>query len=229
MQVLSCQRGVSLIGMREPANASGRSFECASVAAGQSRRSRMAQATVRQRARGFTLVELMITVAIAVVLIMIAVPSFKTITLSNKLTTTANDLVGAINSARMEAVKRNTSTQVCSNSSSANTSDTLGGACTDSSGVVETGAVYVLTTPQPTQVLAGTPGITTPLQLNGDMTALRFTSQGLGQQAGTSTPYSNTVVDICTSQMSTNNHRVITMTAGSILATTTTSGACPSS
>ncbi|HWX67142.1 MAG TPA: GspH/FimT family pseudopilin [Rhodanobacter sp.] len=171
----------------------------------------------------------MITVAIAVVLIMIAVPSFKTITLSNKLTTTANDLVGAINSARMEAVKRNTSTQVCSNSSSANTSDTLGGACTDSSGVVETGAVYVLTTPQPTQVLAGTPGITTPLQLNGDMTALRFTSQGLGQQAGTSTPYSNTVVDICTSQMSTNNHRVITMTAGSILATTTTSGACPSS
>ncbi|WP_256364085.1 GspH/FimT family pseudopilin [Rhodanobacter sp. C01] len=188
--------------------------------------SRSVRATVKRHERGFTLVELMITLVVAVVLIMIAVPSFRNITLSNKLTTTANDIVNAIHSARLEAVKRNASTQLCSNSSSANAkaSDALGSACGS-----EAGAVYVLTTPTPTQVLAGTSGITAPLQLNGDMTALRFTAQGLGQKVGTSTPYSNTVADICTSQMSTDNHRVITMTAGSILVTTTTSKDCPSS
>jgi len=208
MQVLSRQRGVSLIRARRPGHAGDRPSECGSV---------------WRRERGFTLVELLITMAIALVLLMIAVPSFKNITLSNKLTTTANDIVNAINVARMEAVKRNSSTQLCSNSTGANTSDTLGGACG-----TETGAVYAMSGAAPSPVLAGTGGIVSPIQLNGDMTALRFTAQGLARKVGTTTPYSDIVVDICTSQMSTNNHRVITMTAGSILATTTTSGNCPS-
>ena len=73
------------------------------------------QAPTRRRQRGFTLVELMVTVAVAAVLLMIAVPSFRNITLSNRLNTAANDLVNAISVARMEAVKRNASTQFCSN------------------------------------------------------------------------------------------------------------------
>jgi type IV fimbrial biogenesis protein FimT len=189
----------------------------------------MAQVTARQRARGFTLVELMITVTIAVVLIMIAVPSFNTIILSNKLTTTANDLVLAINSARMEAVKRNASTQLCSNSASVNTSDTLGTQCG-----TQTGAVYALVggaTQTATPVLAGTPSITTPIQLHGDVQALRFNGLGLAYSVGSTTPYDSSslgaVADICTSQLSSNNHRVITMAAGSILSTATSSGACP--
>lgn len=206
MQVLSRQRGVSLIRVRK-LNSGG----CPS-----------AGGPVRRHERGFTLVELMITMTIALVLLMIAVPSFKNITLSNKLTTTANDLVNAINVARMEAVKRNTNTQLCSNSSSANTSDPLGGACG-----TEAGAVYALSGAAPSPVLAGTSGIASPLQLKGDIAALRFTAQGVARKVGTTAPYSDVVVDICTSQMSTNNHRVITMTAGSILATTTTSGDCP--
>lgn len=213
MQVLSHQRGVSLIEVRGPGNAGGRSPGCGSV-----------RVAARPHERGFTMVELMITMAIALVLLMIAVPSFKNITLSNKLTTTANDIVNAIHVARMEAVKRNSSTQLCSNSSGANnTSDTLGGACG-----TETGAVYAMSGAAPSPVLAGTGGIVSPIQLNGDMTALRFTAQGLARKVGTTAPYSDIVVDICTSQMSTNNHRVITMTAGSILTTTTTSGSCPS-
>jgi type IV fimbrial biogenesis protein FimT len=188
----------------------------------------MAQATARRRASGFTLVELMITVTIAVVLIMIAVPSFKTIILSNKLTTTSNDLVLAINSARMEAVKRNANTQLCSNSATGNTTgatDTLGNACT-----TQTGAVYVLvggTTQTATQVLASTPGIATPIQLHGNVQALRFNGQGLAYAVGSTTPYAGTVADICTSQMSSNNHLVITMAAGSILTTIPGPGACP--
>jgi type IV fimbrial biogenesis protein FimT len=206
MQVLSRQRGVSLIRVRRP-NSGG----CPS-----------AGGPVRRHERGFTLVELMITMTIALVLLMIAVPSFKNITLSNKLTTTANDLVNAINVARMEAVKRNTNTQLCSNSSGANSSDTLGGACG-----TESGAVYALSGAAPSPVLAGTSGIASPLQLKGDIAALRFTAQGVARKVGTTAPYSDVVVDICTNQMSSNNHRVIRMTAGSILVTTTESGDCP--
>lgn len=218
MQVLSRQRGVSLIQPHKQANAGGRRSESMAAITGRSR-----------HAGGFTLVELMITVVIAVVLIMIAVPSFKSIILSNKLTTTANDLVLAINSARMEAVKRNAKTQLCSNSASVNTSDTLGNACG-----TQTGAVYVLMGGSPasaTTVLAATPGIATPIQLKGNVQALRFNGQGLAYAVGGTTPFDSStlgaVADICTSQMTTNNHRQINMTAGSILATTTTSGACP--
>lgn len=174
--------------------------------------------------RGFTIVELMTTMAVAAILLAIAVPSFRNITLTNRLNTAANGLVNAISVARMEAVKRNSGAQFCSNSTGANTSDTLGGACG-----IETGAVWALSGGEASQVLAGPTNLVPPLQLNGHVTALRFTAQGQAEQAGTSTPFSDQVADICTSQMSQDNHRIITMRAGSILATTTSSGACPSS
>ncbi|MDE1893695.1 MAG: GspH/FimT family pseudopilin [Pseudomonadota bacterium] len=179
------------------------------------------------RRSGFTLVELMITMTVALVLVMIAVPSFKTMTLSNKLTTVANDMVGAINLARMEAIQRNAASQLCSDSAASNTSDTLGTACNTST---QPGAVYVLiggTTPTAHQVRTAVVGIVAPLKLNGSMQALRYSGQGLAQAAGTTTPYAGLVADICTSSISTNNHRLINMTAGSILVTTTTTGACP--
>jgi type IV fimbrial biogenesis protein FimT len=184
--------------------------------------SRSARIAGKRHECGFTLIELMIALVVAVVLIMIAVPSFRNIMLSNRLTTTANDIVGAIHTARMEAIKLNASTQLCSNSAANNATDPLGTACS-----TQAGAVYALIGGTPTQIRAGTAGITTPLQLNGDMTALRFSTAGLGQRADATTPYSGMVVDICTSAMSSNNHRRIDMTAGSILVTTPTSGACP--
>lgn len=57
---------------------------------------------------GFTLLELMITIAIAGILLGVAIPSFTSIISSNRLTTYANDLVTALNLARSEAVKRGT-------------------------------------------------------------------------------------------------------------------------
>ena len=58
------------------------------------------------KSAGFTLVELIITIAIAGILVTIAIPSFNSTISSNRLTNSANDFVGALNLARSEAVKR---------------------------------------------------------------------------------------------------------------------------
>lgn len=176
--------------------------------------------------RGFTLVELMITLAVAVVLIMIAVPSFKSITLSSKLTTTANDMVGALSTARMEAIKLNARTQFCSDLAANNmddADDALGAAC-----ATDAGAVWATTGADVTQIRADAAGLAAPLQLNGNVTAVRFSSRGLGNAIGSATPYGGQIADICTSAMTVDNHRIVSMAAGSIVTIITTSGACPS-
>ncbi|MDT4288301.1 Tfp pilus assembly protein FimT/FimU [Methylomonas sp. MO1] len=65
-----------------------------------------------ETSKGFTLVELMVTIAIAGVLVGIAIPSFTSIISNNRLTTSANELVTALNLARSEAVKRGRSVTV---------------------------------------------------------------------------------------------------------------------
>jgi type IV fimbrial biogenesis protein FimT len=70
---------------------------------------------------GFTIVELMITVGVASILTAIAVPSFSQLMVNNRLTTQANDFVSAINYARSEAIKRNTSVSLCRASSASAT------------------------------------------------------------------------------------------------------------
>ena len=56
--------------------------------------------------KGFTLLELMVTVAIPGILVGVAIPSFTSIISSTRLTTAANELITALNYARSEAIKR---------------------------------------------------------------------------------------------------------------------------
>ncbi len=62
---------------------------------------------------GFTTIELMVTLTIAVVLIGIAVPSFSAMTAQNRLATTANNLNSAFSLARQTAITRNAPVALC--------------------------------------------------------------------------------------------------------------------
>lgn len=62
----------------------------------------------RPMARGFTLVELVITIAIAAIFASLAAPGFRQLIASQRIRTASFDLVSALGYARSEAVKRNT-------------------------------------------------------------------------------------------------------------------------
>lgn len=65
------------------------------------------------RMRGFTLIELMVTVAIAAILIVVVAPSFSEAIMGNKLASFANNFVASAQLARSEAIKRNATVRVC--------------------------------------------------------------------------------------------------------------------
>ena len=58
------------------------------------------------KSSGFTLVELMITLAIAGILVAVGIPSFNSTISDSRLTSYANEFVTALNLARSEAIRR---------------------------------------------------------------------------------------------------------------------------
>jgi type IV fimbrial biogenesis protein FimT len=66
--------------------------------------------------RGFTLIELMVTIMVLAVLLGLGVPSFREAALSSRVTSYANDLVASVQLARSEAIKRNAPVTLCASS-----------------------------------------------------------------------------------------------------------------
>ncbi|MCG6965331.1 MAG: GspH/FimT family pseudopilin [Chromatiaceae bacterium] len=84
--------------------------------------------------RGFTLVELMVTLAMAIILLAVGMPLFSSVVGSNRAAAQVNDLVSALKLARSEAVKRATAVTVCSSDD---------GGCGDAGGWTNGWIVYV--------------------------------------------------------------------------------------
>ncbi len=137
---------------------------------------------------GFTLIELMVTVAIAVILLGVAVPSFFSIIQNNRATAQANDLLSSINVARSEAVKRGATTTVCVSS---NQSSCTGGTnwaqgwlvWSDSNG---NGALN-----SPGEIIKAREALTGGTTLTGGATSIGFISTGMTSlAAGTTVVFS---------------------------------------
>jgi type IV fimbrial biogenesis protein FimT len=72
---------------------------------------------LRDAARGFTLIELMVTIAILVVLITVAAPSMREFLLNSRRAALSNDLLFSLQLARSEAIKLGHKVAVCASSS----------------------------------------------------------------------------------------------------------------
>ena len=67
----------------------------------------------KQRDSGYTLVEVLVAMTVVSILAAIAIPSFKYVTTSNRITTEVNTLLGDMQFARAEAIKEGRSVTVC--------------------------------------------------------------------------------------------------------------------
>lgn len=65
--------------------------------------------------KGFTIIELIVTMSVFAILVALAAPSFTSVINSNRLTGNANELLTTLQSARMEAVRRNARVVICRN------------------------------------------------------------------------------------------------------------------
>ena len=72
-----------------------------------------------RRTEGFTLVELMIVLAIAAILLALAAPGFRTLIERNRLQATASNLFSSLMLARSEALKRNQVVWLCKGTATA--------------------------------------------------------------------------------------------------------------
>ncbi len=94
---------------------------------------------------GFTIMELMIVVAIAGILVAVGIPSFRNLTKDNCLTTGTNLLVSSFQQARSEAVKRSTTLTITASNAGDNTNEWGNGWTvtinedSDNDGVLDTG------------------------------------------------------------------------------------------
>jgi type IV fimbrial biogenesis protein FimT len=75
------------------------------------------------RTRGFTLIELMVTVTVLAILLSIGIPSFSDVIRNNRTAAATNSLVTSLNFARSEALKRGMPVTVCPANDAVNPTD----------------------------------------------------------------------------------------------------------
>lgn len=175
--------------------------------------------------RGFSLIELMVALAILSVLLGFALPAFQSMSLSANLRSNANTLVASAQLARSEAIKRNAVVQLCVSSD--------GTSC--GSGDWEQG--WIVLAPDNT-VLHAEPafedGYVVTVIKEGTSTAvttLRFPSSGVGLKLNSETGTATAEFRICrvTPSVGEQERKVRISTTGRTSVDKTNEGTCSAS
>lgn len=141
------------------------------------------------RNSGFTLVELMVTVAVVAILASIAAPSFSEMIKNNRLAAVANDLTADLMFARSEATKRGVSVTLCASSTGTECSGTDWSAGRiafldkDADGVVDLGEEIL----RITSALANNIALQSANDSNVAVGFVRYRSRGMTGHTGTVT------------------------------------------
>jgi type IV fimbrial biogenesis protein FimT len=163
--------------------------------------------------RGFTMMELLVAVAIAAVLFAIGVPMFRDVTLGSRLSAAANNLLSSVQLARSEAIKRNVNVTLCASSD--------GQSCAGAGGW-EQGWITIIDPADPDTVVQYQQGLPPGYQMTqaGGTTDLVFQPIGIGSTAA--------VVTVCRLEPPGAQERVVSVRpTGTANVSITTTGVCP--
>ncbi len=156
-----------------------------------------------KKQRGFTLIELMMTLVIATVLLTVGIPSFSQVIRTNRIASQVNMLVSSLNAARSEAVTRGVPVSVCASTDQATCSGNNDWSTgwivyTDNNSAGATSISQVLHT---YEALGGSPVVAT----DTGATFMRYQNDG---SAGTQVNITHTIADCSGSEQ-----RVINISA----------------
>ncbi len=167
---------------------------------------------MRPSDRGFTVIELMVAIAVLAILVALAVPNFNDATLSARLSGFANSLVASAQVARGEAIKRNTTITLCTSTD---------GATCAASGGWEQGWIVVNEATVPAIVIQHQQALPSEFKVTeaGGAEELSFPATVVGT--------TNATLTVCRSTPVGSEERVVTISGtGSAYVTITTAGSC---
>ena len=166
--------------------------------------------------KGFTLIELMVTIVVAAIIASIALPAFQNLIISNRLNTTATEMVDAISFSRSESIKLNRPITFCRASSAAANTCAAGTGwehwiVVDGNRVLRRGLL---------NTFDGTLGVTS------DLTEHRATFGGDGLARTGANVVNEALISICAESGPTQGIRNVTFGAAGRISSTSATGSC---